>query len=115
MGVIILIVFLLMVVPLPLQFNTTLQTNGLNPAHAQIGTADSVSISGTWSTTNGGSVTFAIVSGSGATVYSADASSGTFSFNASNPPYTVGAYSILPESVQISGTSWSPMIAVGLP
>jgi hypothetical protein len=114
-AVIVVIVILLMLIPLPLPFSTTLNTNGLNPAHAQIGSTDSVSISGSWSTTDGGSVTFAIVSDSGNTVYSADASSGSFSFNASNPPYTAGAYSVLPETVQISGTSWGPLIPVGLP
>lgn len=110
-----LILFLLMIIPLPLPFSTTLETNGLTIAHSVLGSADGVSISGSWSTADGGSVSLAIINGNGATVYSADASSGSFSFNATDPPYTAGAYSILPETVQISGTDWSPLIQVGLP
>jgi hypothetical protein len=113
--VVILILFLLMVIPLPIPFSTTVETNALTIAHSEIGSSNCISISGSWSTADGGSVSFAIVSGSGTTVYSADASSGTFSFNATDPPYTVGAYSVLPETVEISGTSWSPLIPVGLP
>jgi len=114
-SAVVVLILVLMVIPLPLPFNATLQTNALNVGRSQIGSSSSVSLSGSWSTADGGSVTFAIESAGGTTVYSSDAASGSFSFNASDPPYTAAAYSLLPETVQISGTSWSPLIPIGLP
>jgi hypothetical protein len=112
---IIVIVILLMVIPLPLPYNATLQSYALDVSRSQLASSSCVSISGSWSTNNGGSVTLGIIDSSGNSVYSADASSGSFSFSASNGPYMVGAYSLLPETVQVSGTCWGPLINVGLP
>jgi hypothetical protein len=114
-GVIVLVILLLMLLPLPLQYSTTLQSSVVSPSYSQIGAANCISISGSWSTTNGGSVTFIVVDNSGGTVYSSDASSGSFSMNASNQPYMVAAMSLFPETVQVSGTCWGPLIQVGLP
>jgi hypothetical protein len=111
----VIILLLLMFIPLPLPYNATLQTNILNLAHSQIGSTDSISVSGSWSTTDGGSVTFTIVSANGSTAYTADASSGSFSFGETDPPYTVGVYALLPETVTISGISWGPLIPIGVP
>lgn len=110
-----LLVLLLMIVPLPLPYSTTLESSAITPNGSQVGSSDCVSISGSWSTTDGGSVTLVILDGKSAPVYTADASSGTFSFNASSPPYMVTAVSILPEVVDVSGVCWGPLISVGLP
>jgi hypothetical protein len=112
---IVVIVVLLMVVPLPLPYNTTLESSVVNPGYSQLGSSDCISISGSWSVASGGSVTLLIVNNNGGNVYDADASSGSFSFNAPSGPYMVGALSVLPEVVQISGTCWGPLIQVGLP
>jgi len=114
-AVIVVAIILLMVVPLPIPWSVTLESSAVSPNGATIGDTDGISLSGSWSTTDGGSVTLVILNGHGLTVYSADASSGSFSLNASDPPYVATALSIFPETVQISGTCWAPIIPVGLP
>lgn len=109
------VILFLMLVPLPLPFNTTLQSYAVDVSRSQLASSNCVSVSGSWSTSNGGSVTFAIVNATGTVVYSADASSGSFSFGGFSGPYMAGAYSILPETVQVSGTCWDPVMNIGLP
>jgi hypothetical protein len=109
------ILVLLMFVPAPNEFSSALATNGLNPQSTQLAPSDAISVSGSWSTTNGGSVTVAVVASGGVNVYVSDASSGTFSLNSSGAPFMFEAYSILPEEVQITGTYWAPWINIGAP
>jgi hypothetical protein len=114
-GVIVLILFLLMLVPAPNQFSSSLTTDGLNPQATPLAPSDAISVSGSWSTTTGGSVTVSIVDSGGLSVYTSDSSSGTFSLNSSGAPFVFEAYSILPEDVQVSGTYWAPWINIGVP
>jgi hypothetical protein len=106
---------LLMFLPLPNEYSASLATDGLNPQTTQLAPSDAISVSGSWSTIGGGSVTVAIVASGGVSVYASDASSGTFSLYSSGAPYMFEAYSILPEDVQISGTYWAPWINIGIP
>ncbi len=113
-GVIVLILLLLALVPLPLQFSTTMQSYAVNPSYSTIA-SNCVSVSGSWSTSSGDSVTFAIENSAGTVLYTADAASGSFSFSGGSGPFVAGAYSLLPESVSVSGTCWWPVLNVGLP
>ena len=113
-GLVLLLLFLLLF-PLPIPFNTQFETYAVNPQAAPLGLPGSLSISGSWHTNNGGSVALAIVNGNDSTVYSADASSGSFSLGFAGEPYKIEAYSVFPETVTVNGTAWSPLLNVGLP
>ncbi len=114
-AVLVVVLLLLMLVPLPLPYQDQFQTWAFQPAYSPLGLPNSVSVSGSWSTNGGGSVAFAIVDLHGKTVYAATGSSGSFSLNWSGQPYAVAAYALFPTTVTVSGTSWSPLINVGLP
>ena len=55
-------------------------------------------------------MTFVIDDASGNLVYSADSSSGSFAFSASDPPYTFGAEALLSETVSVTGTASFPIL-----
>lgn len=114
-AAVIVVFLLLLALPVPLPFGTTLAPNALNISYSQLGSSNCVSISGSWSTTDGGSVSFLIINSANSTMYSADASSGSFSFGGFDGPYVAGAYSLLPETVQVSGICWAPVLNIGLP
>jgi hypothetical protein len=104
-----------MFVPAPNGFSSSLATNGLSPQSTPLAPSDAISVSGSWSTTSGGSVTVTILASGGVSVYTSDSSSGTFSLNSSGAPFLFEAYSILPEDVQVSGTYWAPWVNIGAP
>jgi hypothetical protein len=113
--VILIILLLLILLPLPLPFNRTLVASGVSPVRASLTSIDSVWLSGTWSTVGTDAVTLNIISADGAVVYNSTVGFGTFSFYAPDAPYTAVIYTSYPVTVQIGGTAWGPLIAVGLP
>jgi hypothetical protein len=71
-------------------------------------------VSGTFSTNNGAvEFSFTIQGSNGeGDVYSSQSTSGSFSFTASNPPYTFVAVSLSAGSVNVSGTYSVPILTV---
>ncbi len=70
-------------------------------------------VHGMFTTTDGGTVLFKIWATNGDMVYSAESNNGSFSFTASNPPYTLDAFSfVTPHTVAISGHYTSPILVL---
>jgi len=68
-------------------------------------------VTGSFATTDGDSVTFEILDSNHNTVYSADASTGSFSFTASSPPYTFEAVTfLLSHTVDVTGSYSAPIL-----
>lgn len=100
---------------MPIPYTDSFQSYLVNPQASPLGFPASVSISGSWSTATGNSVSLEILASNGSAAYRADASSGSFSLSFAGEPYTIEAYSVLPETVTVTGTSWSPIVNVGVP
>jgi hypothetical protein len=113
--VILIVVLLFLMLPVPLPFNRTIVSNGLDPSRGQLSSIDCLWLSGSWSTSGAGVVILVIVSADGTVAFNNSVGFGTFSFYASDAPYTAVVYSAGPVTVQISGTAWGPVVAVGLP
>ncbi|MGP8072615.1 MAG: hypothetical protein ACLPZM_05750 [Thermoplasmata archaeon] len=114
-AVIVIVFLLILMLPLPLPFNSTLVTNGVSSTRGQIGSIDCLWLSGSWSTVGPVPSTLQIVSADGSVAYINTLGFGTFSFYAPNAPYTAVIYSSQPDTIQISGTAWGPLVPVGLP
>jgi len=108
--VLLVIVVVLFAVPIPHSFSTTVTTEALIPGTSTVSFPAGAAVSGSFSTGDGGSVTFVIDDASGNLVYSADSSSGSFAFSASDPPYTFGAEALLSETVSVTGTASFPIL-----
>jgi hypothetical protein len=113
-GVVIAILFLILVValivPVPHNFSENFSTGLLSVGGASLTVPDGSSVQGSWSTNNGGSVTFQISDANGHVVYTADAASGSFGFSATNPPYVFAASAFFSESVSVTGTYTAPLL-----
>jgi len=70
-------------------------------------------VQGTFTTTDGGTVLFKIWSVNGDIVCSAQSNNGSFSFTATNPPYTFDAISFVsPHPVAVFGQYTSPILVL---
>ena len=108
--VLLVIVVALAIIPFPHGYSYTLSSSALNNGVATLSVPAGSQVTGSWSTSSGGSITLTITDELGNTVYSADAASGSFSFTGSNSPYTFTASSLLSEDTSISGSYASPLI-----
>jgi hypothetical protein len=107
--VVVLVALLAIPISTPYSYSVTAtySTNGV----ATLSPPSGAKVSGTFTTTDGDSVTFEILDSGHSTVYSDDASYGSFSFTASNPPYTFEAITtILSHTVDISGHYTAPLL-----
>jgi hypothetical protein len=67
-------------------------------------------VSGSWATGDGGTADFVILNSNQDIVYTSDAASGTYTFTASNPPYTFAVTSYSSETVYVWGTYLAPLL-----
>jgi hypothetical protein len=113
------VVAALLLVPVQQSFSTQLSTDGGGggAVSAEQFPAAGIHVTGSWSATPAGLVNLTIQDASGTTVYTANASSGTFSFVTRGVPwplYTFWGDSLSPETVTIHGSfsaptwSWPP-------
>jgi len=110
LGVLVAIVVVFAVLPLPHPFSYQLFSTTTTAPTASFDLPTGSPVSGQFSTAGGGRVTFSIADRLGQTVYSDDASDGDFSFTASDPPYTMGAYSPVPETLTVWGQWTAPYL-----
>lgn len=112
--VVVVIVVLLVVlfgVPISTSYSETLTATYSTDGVATFSPPSGAHVSGSFSTTDGDSVTFEILDSNHNTVYSADASSGSFTFAASSPPYTFEAITtILSHTVDVTGHYTAPLL-----
>jgi zinc ribbon protein len=105
------VIIALAVVPIPHSFSATLNSSGLSDGIQTFTFPIGAQVSGSWSTTDGGSVTLSIFApDSLADVYDSDASSGSFSFTATNDSYEFDAFSLFSETTNVGGSYSSPLI-----
>lgn len=109
--VVVVVLVALLAIPISTSYSyavtATFSTNGV----ATLSPPSGAKVSGTFTTTDGDPVTFEILDSGHSTVYSADASYGTFSFTASDPPYTFEAITtILSHTVDVSGHYTAPIL-----
>ncbi len=81
-----------------------------NPGVATLTVPKGSDVTGSWSTNDSGTVEFAILDAGQTLVYSSDAHNGTYTFTASDPPYTLGAISYVSETVYVWGTYSAPIL-----
>jgi hypothetical protein len=94
----------LVLIPLPHPFVEVLHSGGTTAGAATYSFPSGSSVTGKWATASGDDVGFDIRSGSGNVIYSATASSGSFGFTASDPPYTFTTLSTGSETTNVTGT-----------
>lgn len=98
-------------IPISTNYSETLTAAATRYGIATFNPPSGAQVHGTWSTTDGGSVTLSIIASNGNTVYMADASSGSFSFTASSSPYTFTAGTLIfSHTVDISGHYTAPYL-----
>jgi hypothetical protein len=97
----VIIIVVLVEIPLPHPFIMNFTCSGLSPGSSTRSFPSGSPVSGSWSTVSGGSVTFAILNGNDEPIYSATNDTGSFSFTASNSPYTFGADCSNTENVSV--------------
>lgn len=102
----------LAIIPIPHIFSEHF-TSSMGAAGATLSPPTGAQVTGHWMTSDDGSLTFEIGDSNSNVIYESEASSGSFNFTASNPPYTFAASSFFTESVSCSGTYSSPLIKVG--
>lgn len=113
-GLILLFLFLL-IVPVPHPVSNSFETYVFSLQSAPLGSANTVWLTGSWST-NGGTAAVTILNSEGKSVYNGTGSSGSFSVGLpGSPPYSIAAYSIAPVEVTVSGWAWSTVVPDGLP
>jgi hypothetical protein len=116
---ILVIVAALLLVPVHQSFSTQLSISGGQGGGISFEEfpAAGIQVTGSWSASPAGLVNFTIQDTSGATIYTVNASSGTFSFVTSGVPwplYTFWGHSLSSETVTVSGSynapiwSWPP-------
>ena len=106
-------VLALALIPVPYSFSESLSTGPLGKPRAGFDPPAGSHVSGSWST-QGVAVHVQVSDSSGLVVYSANASSGSFEFTATSPPYTFSAYSLPPsyavQTVSVTGTDSHPVL-----
>jgi hypothetical protein len=107
--IVVIVLVALFTVPVSHSYSSQFTSSILSNAGGTLSPPTGAAVMGHYSTTDGGSVAFQITNGLGSVIYSTDSDYGSFSFSASNPPYTFAASSFLSETVQVSG-HWSAPI-----
>ncbi|HEY1197983.1 MAG TPA: hypothetical protein VGG32_04580 [Thermoplasmata archaeon] len=98
-------------IPISTNYSETLTATVGSNGVATFSPPSGAQVHGTFTSTDGSAVSFEILSSNGNTVYSADASSGSFSFTASNPPYTFELLTIIfSHTVDVSGHYTAPYL-----
>jgi hypothetical protein len=107
---IVIVVVALALIPVPRSFSEELNSSFADDGIATLSLSSACSVKGSWSTSDGDSVTLSIVDSNDVTIYSSHASGGSFNVAASSPPYTFSDSSDFSETVHISGTESCPLI-----
>jgi hypothetical protein len=101
----------LFTVPISTSFSDVLEASAGTNGVATLSPPTASHVSGTFTSTDGSSVTFEITDSNGNVVYSADANYGPFSFTASSPPYTLEVTTIfLSHTVDVTGHYTAPIL-----
>jgi hypothetical protein len=108
-AVVVAVILLLTLLPIPHPFSTTLASGTASGAKASYNFPGEASVRGSWSVSSGSSVQFSIQNAAGNVIYSSTGSSGSFSFVASDSPYTLSVLSVSPQSTSVSGSYSSPI------
>jgi hypothetical protein len=109
--IVVAILVALLTIPISTSYSFQFSSSFSVTAGATLSPPTGAHVSGTFSTVSGDSVTFQITgSNNNSVVYSTDSNYGSFSFTASNPPYTFSASSLFPESVHVSGHYTAPYL-----
>jgi hypothetical protein len=109
--IIVVAVVCLYTIPISTSYSETLSATASTNGVATFSPPSGAQVHGTWSTTDGDSVTLKILASDGNTAYSADSSSGSFSFMASSPPYMFEAVTTLfSHTVDVSGHYTAPYL-----
>ena len=110
-GVFLAILLALYTVPVSTSFTEQLTATRNLRGVAYLDPPKGSSVSGTFTTTDGGSVTFEILTSSGNVVYSTDSNHGSFTFTASSPPYWFDATTtFLTHTVDVTGHYTAPIL-----
>ncbi len=112
--VIILVLFLI-AIPLPIPFSQQVRSWTFRPTVTPIGAADSLVVSGSWSSPGGVQVGVEVLDKGGHAAYEANGTSGSFSLDMSGAPYAITVWSLVPTTVSVSGYQWNPLLNVGIP
>jgi hypothetical protein len=110
LAIVLLLIVAFTVVPVPHGFSATVSSSWDAEGPATESFPSGSTVSGMWSTADGFAVTFNITDAAGHSVYFADASFGSFSFTASNSPYTMKSSSLFSETISVSGSYSSPVL-----
>jgi hypothetical protein len=102
----------LFTVPFTTSFSTQFTSVEFVPASGVYSFPDGSFVSGSWSTSDGGSVTFTILAGGGQALSSVNGAQGVFSFTATDSPYEFRATSVAEENVSLTGNYRSPLLMV---
>jgi hypothetical protein len=83
---------------------------GFSAAGTTLSPPKGSSVSGSWATSNGGSVSFQILDSQGNVVYFSEGSTGDYTFTASSPPYAFEALSTSTVTVYVWGNYSYPLL-----
>lgn len=114
-AAVVLLVFVLILLPLPHPNDQTVHSWTLVPSTTSICSPDSIYLSGTWTSDAGVPIGIEFINSSGAKLYLANGTSGSFSFGTGGDACSVSVWALFPTTVSVNAVSWAPVIPVGLP